>query len=65
MKSILRDYSKMVMQFGYTVLFASAFPLAALVSLACNFVALRVDTWKLCNTYRRATPRSGEDIGSW
>jgi Calcium-activated chloride channel len=59
------DYASLVIQFGYTTMFISAFPLATVLSFVHNYVELRVDGWKLCQLFRRPEPRSCEDIGTW
>lgn len=59
------DYAEMMIQFGYTTMFISAFPLAAVLSFVSNYIKIRTDQWKLCQLYRRPEPRSCEDIGSW
>eukprot|EP00947_MAST-08B_sp_MAST-8B-sp1_P002603 g2603.t1 len=41
------DYLEMVIQFGYVTLFASAFPLSAALSIACNVLEIRSDMAKL------------------
>ena len=37
------DYLEMVMEFGYITLFASAFPLAAALSIVCNLIGTAPD----------------------
>ena len=59
------DYSELAIQFGYTTLFAVAFPLAPLLGLLSNVVELRVDALKLCRVHRRVQCASREDIGVW
>lgn len=63
--SVFADYSEMVIQFGYATMFVSAFPLSTTMCFICNYVELRIDSWKLCQLYRRPEPRSAEDIGTW
>uniref|UniRef100_A0A7S1U8V0 Anoctamin transmembrane domain-containing protein n=1 Tax=Phaeomonas parva TaxID=124430 RepID=A0A7S1U8V0_9STRA len=59
------DYLEMVIEFGYITLFASAFPLASLVSFLCNFVEMKSDLYKVCNVYRRPPARWHFGIGPW
>lgn len=59
------DYAEMIIQFGYSTMFVSAFPLATVMSLVNNYVEIRVDTWKICHLTKRPEPRSCEDIGTW
>ncbi len=63
--SLVQDYASLVGQYGYTVLFVAAFPLAATLSLAAGYIQIRVDGWKMCQAYRRPIPRTAEDIGKW
>lgn len=55
----------MMIQFGYTTMFITSFPLAAVMAFVSNYVELRVDAWKLCQMFRRTEPRAVEDIGTW
>jgi len=50
---IFDDYLEMVIQFGYVSLFASAFPLAAFLSVLANAVELHSDRFKLLHAYQR------------
>ncbi|KAJ1451508.1 calcium-activated chloride channel-domain-containing protein [Pelagophyceae sp. CCMP2097] len=59
------DYAELVIQFGYTTLFVSAFPLAPLFACVNNFIEIRTDGWKLCQNTRRPWPMGAEDIGTW
>jgi len=59
------DFANLAIQFGYTTMFISAYPLATVMSFVSNYVELRVDAWKLCQQCRRPEPRSCEDIGTW
>jgi anoctamin-8 len=64
--STYEDYLEMFIQFGYVVLFASAFPIGALCAFLNNVIEIRSDAFKLCVTCRR--PFAGErvkDIGHW
>ena len=63
--SVFNDYSELVIQFGYATMFVSAFPLSTLMCFVCNYVEMRIDSWKLCQIFRRPEPRSAEDIGTW
>lgn len=59
------DYLEMVIQFGYVTLFASAFPLAAIVSFLCNVLELLSDAFKLVSLHRRPRPHRVASIGGW
>lgn len=53
------------MQFGYVVLFSSAFPLAALCALVNNLIEIRSDALKLCTGLQRPFGQRVENIGQW
>ena len=59
------DYLEMVMQYGLTVFFAPAFPLAALFALINNMVEIRSDAFKMCYLYQRPFGQRASTIGSW
>ncbi|XP_031564579.1 anoctamin-8-like [Actinia tenebrosa] len=59
------DYLEMFIQFGYVVLFSSAFPLAALCALLNNVIEIRSDAFKLCTNLRRPFGEKVENIGTW
>lgn len=54
-----------VVEFGYITLFASAFPLAAALSIACNFIEVRSDMFKLAYVCRRPAATRASTIGTW
>jgi len=58
-------YGTLVIQIGYIVLFAPAFPVAALVTYANNLVRLRADAFLLLSSTQRPRYQGAEDIGSW
>lgn len=55
----------MFVQFGYVVLFSSAFPLAALCALINNLIEIRSDALKLCTGLQRPFGQRVESIGQW
>ena len=59
------DYLEMVIEFGYVTLFAASFPLAALLSVVCNFIEMKSDLFKLYKVYRRPVPKRVASIGVW
>lgn len=65
MSSSLEDYAEVAIQFGYTALFVTALPIAALFALVSNIVEIRGDGWKLFNLHQRPFPKGGQDIGTW
>lgn len=60
-----QDYQEMFIQFGYVVLFSSAFPLAATCALINNVIEIRSDAFKLCTGLQRPFGQRVESIGQW
>uniref|UniRef100_A0A4W5RZ37 Anoctamin n=1 Tax=Hucho hucho TaxID=62062 RepID=A0A4W5RZ37_9TELE len=60
-----QDYQEMFVQFGYVVLFSSAFPLAATCALINNIIEIRSDALKLCTGLQRPFGQRVESIGQW
>ncbi|XP_053558904.1 anoctamin-8 isoform X2 [Bombina bombina] len=60
-----QDYQEMFVQFGYVVLFSSAFPLAAVCALFNNIIEIRSDAFKLCSGLQRPFGRRVDGIGQW
>ncbi|XP_070603641.1 anoctamin-8 isoform X4 [Erythrolamprus reginae] len=60
-----QDYQEMFIQFGYVVLFSSAFPLAAMCALINNIIEIRSDAFKLCTGLQRPFGQRVESIGEW
>mmetsp|Transcript_245 Transcript_245/g.266 ORF Transcript_245/g.266 Transcript_245/m.266 type:complete len:770 (-) Transcript_245:224-2533(-) len=61
----LEDYLELVIQFGFVILFCSAFPLTPLFALLNNIYEIRIDAFKLCWLSQRPIPLRAEDIGTW
>ncbi|KAF7317592.1 hypothetical protein MKEN_00846300 [Mycena kentingensis (nom. inval.)] len=59
------DYSEMVTQFGYVVLWSTIWPLAPVMALINNFFELRSDAFKLTVHVRRPLPVRTDTIGPW
>ena len=59
------DYSEMVLQYGYVILFVSAFPLAPVFALLNNTLELHIDAFKLICVFRRPWPFAAANIGQW
>lgn len=59
------DYMEMCMQFGYVIFFASAFPLAGLLSFVSNVLERSSDLVKLQWVVRRPDPARSDGIGAW
>nr|XP_055039329.1 anoctamin-8-like isoform X1 [Misgurnus anguillicaudatus]XP_055039332.1 anoctamin-8-like isoform X1 [Misgurnus anguillicaudatus] len=60
-----QDYQEMFVQFGYVVLFSSAFPLAAMCALINNIIEIRSDAFKLCTSLQRPFGLRVGNIGQW
>ncbi|RMB89755.1 hypothetical protein DUI87_33770 [Hirundo rustica rustica] len=60
-----QDYQEMFIQFGYVVLFSSAFPLAAACALLNNLIEIRSDAFKLCTGLQRPFGQRVRSIGQW
>eukprot|EP00178_Gracilaria_changii_P028101 TRINITY_DN957_c0_g1_i2.p1 TRINITY_DN957_c0_g1~~TRINITY_DN957_c0_g1_i2.p1 ORF type:complete len:847 (+),score=149.53 TRINITY_DN957_c0_g1_i2:1650-4190(+) len=63
--STMEDYSELVMQFGFLVLFGVAFPLAAVVNIVNNTLEVRTDAYKLLELSQRVDADDAADIGAW
>lgn len=59
------EYLFLVTQLGYVVLFAPAFPIAALVCYASFLLEIRTDAYKLLVNTQRPRYAGAQDIGSW
>ncbi|KAG8901103.1 hypothetical protein FRB99_005559 [Tulasnella sp. 403] len=62
---VFGDYSEMVTQFGYCVLWSTCWTLAPVGALVNNWVELRGDAIKIATMGRRPIPRRVESIGPW
>ncbi|KAF2360317.1 Anoctamin [Trinorchestia longiramus] len=59
------DYLEMLIQFGYVMLFSSAFPPAAVCAFLNNIIEIRSDAFKLCCVFQRPFPQRVASIGVW
>ncbi|CAD8087726.1 unnamed protein product [Paramecium primaurelia] len=60
------DYIEVIFQYGYIVLFAAIFPLAAALTYIFNFIEIWSDKFKLANKlYQRNLPKKAYSIGEW
>ncbi|KAF9074154.1 calcium-activated chloride channel-domain-containing protein [Rhodocollybia butyracea] len=62
---VFGDYSEMVIQFGYVVLWSTIWPLAPVMALLNNILELRSDAFKITVHERRPTPVRTDTIGPW
>ena len=58
-------YSDVAIQYGFSVLFICALPIACACSLVSNHVKVKIQAWKLLTMYQRPVPAGAQDIGSW
>lgn len=63
--STLEDYMELIIQYGYVILFSSAFTLTPLFAVILCVVEIRVDAFKICTLERRPFPHGRESIGQW
>jgi len=63
-EGVLEDYNELVVQFGYVTLFCSAFPLAPLLALLNNLIALKTDAFSIL-THQRTHYRGAKGMGVW
>ena len=59
------EYATLALQFGFVTQFATAFPLAPLLSFFSNMIEIRGDAYKLCSGVRRPVYVTAEDIGTY
>jgi anoctamin-1 len=62
---IILEYLDLSIQFGFVVLFSSAFSLAPLIALLTNFFQIRVDAQSYTKLRKRPTPVRVTSIGRW
>lgn len=63
--TVHEDYRQLVVQFGYTVLFSTVWPLAPLAATINLWVQMRGDAAKICFDTQRPVPRREESVGPW
>lgn len=59
------DYLELFLQFGYTFLFSSAYPMAAFWALLNNVIEIRTDAFKMCRIFQRPFAQPANSIGAW
>ena len=64
-RGVFKDYSTQIIQFGYVVLFAPAFPIASLVCWLGNLIEVRSDAYRYLVSSRRPPFAAAQDIGTW
>lgn len=56
---------EIVIQFGYVTLFASAYPLASLISVVANYLEIRSDCFKITKLSQRPRSLRTDGLGMW
>jgi hypothetical protein len=64
-EGVFSEFSNILLQLGYVVLFAPAFPLASALLWTSFYFELRTDAFKMVKNTRRPPYMRAEDIGSW
>ena len=65
-KLVLPDeYLELVMNFGYIIFFAVAFPLGPIIYWAFNILEVRADSYKFLTLFKRPYPMEASNIGVW
>eukprot|EP01051_Picozoa_sp_SAG22_P009632 SAG22_NODE_815_length_7037_cov_6.192130_5_plen_482_part_00 len=64
-KGMFDDFCDRVVQYGYLVLFASAFPLAPFLAFINNVIEIRTSGYKFCHGIQRPVHTPQQGIGSW
>jgi len=59
------SYSHLLIQYGFMILFVTAFPLAPLVGWISNFFEIRAEAQSMCYNSKRAYPLGGSDVDIW
>ena len=60
-----QDFCDRIIQFGYIVLFAPAFPLAPFLAFINNVIEIRTSGLKFCSGFQRPISKPQQGIGSW
>lgn len=63
--SRVEGYNELIIEYGWIVLFAPAFPAAGLFSLLSNAIQFKTEKDGIKRFNRRCVPTSAIDIGSW
>jgi anoctamin-10 len=56
---------EIIIQFGYVTLFASAYPLASLISIIANLIEMRADAFKITFVCRRPRSSRCDGLNVW
>merc|ERR1719453_1167092 len=61
----IKNYADLAIQYGFSMLFITALPIASFLSLFSNYVKGKFIIWKLFTLYQRPIPTGAQDIGLW
>jgi hypothetical protein len=61
--TLFNEYLKMMIQFGFVILFIVYFPLGPLFAFLNNIVEIKIDSYKFLIQLKRPLPRKAQDIG--
>ena len=61
----IQCFADTAIQFGFTVLFITALPVATFFSLMSNYLKVKIQSYKLTRLYQRPVPQGCQDIGTW
>ena len=61
----IQNFADTAVQYGFTVLFITALPIATFFSLVSNYIKVKLQLWKLLTLYQRPVPQGAQDIGTW
>lgn len=61
----IQSFADTAIQYGFTVLFITALPIATFFSLLSNYIKVKLQLWKLVSLYQRPVPQGAQDIGTW
>jgi hypothetical protein len=61
----ITQYLEIVLQFGYTALFATVLPISALFAHISCIISIKAYTYKILHFQQRCFPYGAQDIGTW
>jgi hypothetical protein len=64
-EGVFDEYNRIIIQIGYIVLFAPAFPIVSLICYVSFLFEIRTDAYKLLRNTQRPRYAGAQDIGSW
>lgn len=61
----IQNYADTAVQYGFSLLFVTALPIASFCSLISCYFKVKFNAWKLGTFYQRPVPEGVQDIGTW